>query len=150
MELISLGGSGWPLVSNGAVLRVQSKAKYGFGDLVVFCGARVQVCHRVIGKERIEGMDWYLIKGDANVDADGWVPAYRILGWVETVDGRPASGWFLRAASLAMASASLLQWRLYEWLFLSSVGVKLRRAEKSFGPHRSWLGHTDTFRHLGF
>ncbi|MCB0405690.1 MAG: hypothetical protein KDD51_12985 [Bdellovibrionales bacterium] len=145
MELISLGGSGWPLVSDGAVLRVSSMADYRFGDLIVFCGARVQICHRVIGKKRSAGMTWYLTKGDANVEADGWVPNYRVLGCVVAVGSRSTSVCSQRALALLMAVLSAVQWRVFEWLFRSSVGVRLRNLRERFWPRPVLVG---TYRYV--
>ncbi|MCB0417055.1 MAG: hypothetical protein KDD39_05365 [Bdellovibrionales bacterium] len=145
MELISLGGSGWPLVSDGSVLRVQSKSQYAFGDLVVFCGARIQICHRVLSRRFSDGIEWYLIKGDANLEADGWVPAYRILGCVVAMDQKSTDGFAHRVLSTLMAIASLAQWRTYEWIFQSFVGVRLRFVREKFWPSPLLVG---TYRYV--
>ncbi len=74
------------------------------GDIVVYCGNRHHVCHRVLLREQRGGFFWFFLSGNDPLRADGWIPAYRILAKVVEIDG-------------VNLSQSYLKWRIriFHW-----------------------------------
>lgn len=123
--LLAVGTSLWPFVRSGSRLELEtvSAEAYGPGDLVVYCGAGVQICHRVLRRKLEGGLYWFYLKGDGRAVADGWIPEYRLIGRVARLNGRSLAEWPLRALSRVFFWHSRLQSAAYEALFESRLGV---------------------------
>jgi len=110
----ALGRSMWPVIGHGTVLELEPLPAGGVfaGDLVVYAGNRVEVCHRVIRTRVVDGVRWHLLKGDAKLSPDGWLPEYRITERVRAIGGRRADGTLFRlAGALARGLALGTPWR---------------------------------------
>ncbi len=72
------GYSMWPRLADGALVRVEpcSGRSVRVGDVVLFQHEDRLVLHRVLRQATVR----VLLKGDACVNTDGWVPHDRILG----------------------------------------------------------------------
>lgn len=58
------------------------------GNIIVYCGNRHHVCHRVLLREHRGGIFWFFLSGNDPLRADGWIPAYRILGKVIEIEDK--------------------------------------------------------------
>ncbi len=142
-NLLGIGSSLWPLVKNGfeLTLRKVDIAKYRCGDLAVFDGKHIQVCHRVLKIKDERGLRWFFMKGDGKLQADGWIPAYRMQGRVEWINGTSLQRFPLKQLSLLFYWHSRFQWACYEALFLSRWGVRARDVRESVaGPRPVFSG----------
>lgn len=128
-----IGDSNWPLVRDGSALDVEGHGSRppARGDLVVFLRGDLPVCHRVLAVSRRPGEPArYLLKGDANLHADGWFAETAVLGRVVRVNGRPVDRFPFRALSAVAGANSLVQWRIASLVFASPWGRKLDAAWK--------------------
>lgn len=101
------------------------------GDIIVYCGNRHHVCHRVLLREQRGGALWFFLSGNDPLRADGWIPSYRISAKVIEIDGK-------------MLSQGALKWKirlfhchgLFELVFLHKIlgGRVARVFRKSMGP----------------
>lgn len=66
------------------------------GDIIVYCGNRHHVCHRVLLREQRGGALWFFLSGNDPLRADGWIPAYRIIAKVVEIDGQDLSHIFFK------------------------------------------------------
>jgi signal peptidase I len=75
------------------------------------------VVHRIVRRQRRGRLIWFLLKGDRNVTADGWLPAGALLGRVAAIQrpGGPVAwgGRMQRLAGVILAGVSLLGLRRY-------------------------------------
>ena len=136
MKLIGLGKSAWPSIHSGSELeicRVPSE-QLSVGELAVYCGAGFPICHRILYKRHEDKMTWFHMKGDANLESDGWIPEYRLIGRVERINGEEANLGLRRWQGLLLFRFSRLQHYLYESLFLSGLGLWLRSSRERLFP----------------
>lgn len=83
------GSSMGPFIKDGDVLEVAPLGKgwVRLGDvLLVEAGDGRWLAHRVIKTRRRNGERWFLLKGDACPDPDGWFDTKHFLGRVLIVD----------------------------------------------------------------
>jgi hypothetical protein len=123
-HFFATGASGLPLVADRSVLTVET-AGHPLprpGDLVVFRARGRLVCHRVLWHRRRRG---YLIKGDANLGADGWIEPGAIVGKVTAIDGESLSAWPSRAVQALLSVHGLVQYALFRAIFRSRWGMAL-------------------------
>jgi len=82
------GRSMWPTIRDGELLHVKpiGKGQLKLGEIVLFRHGGEFKAHRIIGRNR----DSVLTRGDACIDADGWIAIPEILGRVVAAesDGR--------------------------------------------------------------
>lgn len=83
------GGSMEPFIKDGDVLEVaplgEGRARHG-DVLLVEAGDGRLLAHRVIKTGRRGGERWFLLRGDACPDPDGWFDTKHLLGRVLIVD----------------------------------------------------------------
>ena len=112
---LGLGKSLWPFIRTQSILQFAAvePADLKLGDLVVYCGKKQSVCHRVLLKRQDPDGWWFFLKGDGNLHSDGWIPESRILGRVTHVDGRPVrTGFgFVFALGHFLYSRLWLKWK---------------------------------------
>lgn len=91
-----------PLISDQSLLEGEAIASGELrpGDIVVYCGPRRLVCHRVVLTRFGDGCWWYFLLGNDVLRADGWIPEYRIVARIVSVDGLPVSRWASRRSLL--------------------------------------------------
>jgi hypothetical protein len=123
-HMVGRGNSGFPLVPDWSAITVSEVPAdlLRAGDLVVYSADSGRVCHRLLRVKIIEGRHWFFLRGDANLWADGWVPAQRILGRVISVNGRSLSQRAFRTASRLLFYHAWVQQLLFHLLFLSAAG----------------------------
>jgi len=113
---IGIGPSLWPLIRSGSKLSFDPGAVCQVSDLVLYSERGISVCHRVLKKKKIKEHTWYFIKADGKIDADGWIPDYRIQGRLAAINHRPPS--FIRKMlSQIVFGLSWTQWTLYQFCF---------------------------------
>lgn len=112
------GKSLWPLAQPGCLVEISPiEGPIRSGDLVAYCGERSVICHRVLSV-RIHGQNqWFLCKGDGNLEADGWIPDYRLLGIVSKLDGKSIQRFSFWVLSHFFFFLSICQWKIYEKWF---------------------------------
>ncbi len=142
MKLTCLGPSQWPLLRSGSEIIVDPLVldELTPGDLVVYNREGTRICHRVL--ERV-GQGYYtqwLLKGDANFKADGWICREHLLGKVVQVGAFPVKHPLFRLASRVLFFHSRLQHRLYRGIFHSPLGLKIGRLKYRYlrAPVFSW------------
>jgi len=130
-----LGPSLWPLVKSGQSIEIEERPEHlKSGDIIVYAGLGIQVCHRILHEKTDSGLKWFFMKGDGKLEADGWVPSYRVMGKVVSVDGKSVCTPSFRLYSSALYWHSKIQWGLYEILFLSPPAKALGRVLKAALP----------------
>ncbi len=84
-----------PFIRDASLLTVDECAPSGVlpGDIVVYRGGDVFICHRVVLRRWQEGDPWVYILGNDPTRPDGWVRAERILGKVSEINGRRIPHW---------------------------------------------------------
>lgn len=126
-HLLCIGPSQWPVIRDGSQVEIcPVKADWlRAGDLVVHKGRGGQTCHRILYRKIVNGEPWYFIKGDANLNADGWMSQTQIVGRVVSVNGQSVDRKFFRFVSLFFYWHSRLQHRFYQLIFFSKTGRTL-------------------------
>lgn len=120
------GNSLLPLVDKKCLLEVerQSLSSIQPGDLIVFCAGKTLICHRALWRKKEKNHLWFFITGNHPMRADGWIPDYRIIGKVVSIDGKPIprlKNFFLRwhsAMEIAIIHKLLepIRWRHFPFL----------------------------------
>jgi len=109
-----------PLIAEGDRVLVERipREEVGFGDIVVFPGAGQLTVHRVLGRRRVGGREYFLEKGDHNFWA-GLVPSNDVVGRVGAIETSGAVLWLTsrrwRLLQRLLALYSYLTWRW--WTF---------------------------------
>ncbi|NUN11676.1 signal peptidase I [Candidatus Micrarchaeota archaeon] len=65
-----------PVLEKGDLVVIKKQSFYAEGDVIVFFDGQKFVVHRIISKDE----DYYLTKGDANTQDDGFVSTQSIVG----------------------------------------------------------------------
>lgn len=65
-------GSMEPSIMTGAVVVVQEASAYALQDVITFTSASADIptTHRIIGTEKVNGVEYFITKGDANEERD--------------------------------------------------------------------------------
>ena len=116
--LVCCGESQWPIIPNASLVEFnpQSCLPIKPGDLVVYKNSERVICHRVLFIRRTERTVEYLVKGDANLTSDGWIPASAVIGKITAINGVSTSSLVHRFFSLALFAHSSLQFGLVRLL----------------------------------
>jgi len=127
IKLLCLGPSQWPLLRNGSEIAVDPTSIDALktGDLVVYDKQGTRVCHRVIFGRGAGSTAQWLIKGDANFKADGWIHHHQIIGRVTRVGQTSVKHPLFSIPSRALFWHSRLQYLTYEAIFNSPVGRRI-------------------------
>ncbi len=131
---LCLGPSQWPIVRNGSEVRISPATQLRAGELVVFSGRGTRICHRLLKSKREGEKTLWLTKGDANLNADGWIAENQIAGRVIAVNGRSVNHLAFSVASFLLFSHSWIQHHLYQFIFFSRVGKKIGLLRIRFIP----------------
>ena len=65
-----------PIINRGDLLLVTSPKNAKIGDIVVYkvsVMGNIPIVHRLIGKETVNGKEYWVIKGDNNPSSDPWL-----------------------------------------------------------------------------
>lgn len=129
--MVVQGGSMWPALRPGDVVRVTPRERPTLGDIVAVrpAGAGFFV-HRVCGL-RADGA--LLVMGDHNAKPDGWFAPAHVVG---VITGVRRSGRFVPVPAALASASSGFRWRtrvsgrmrrLREWCRMVSQGRAARR-----------------------
>lgn len=83
-----LGGSMFPLIRSGDIVRVNAAADYSAGDVLLCAREGGWVAHRVVGIGTQEGRTRLVMRGDALPAPDPSVPVESVLGRVDAIERR--------------------------------------------------------------
>ena len=113
---LGVGPSLWPLFPSGSRVEVKPlpAEAYQVGDLVVYCGNQKERCLRIFGARQMDAMPWFFLKGDGEVEPEGWVPCYRLEGKVVGINGKCISEFPISLVSRFHFYRSKMQGWLYE------------------------------------
>lgn len=124
---MGLGPSLWPLVRSGDCLTSYPvcSAELREGDLVTYSQGGIKICHRILYKKVTDGKTWLFLKGDSRLIADGWVDADQIIGKLASVNALSVEAPRFRILSSLFFWKSKAEWKIFSFLFLSSIGKRL-------------------------
>ncbi|USN87799.1 MAG: signal peptidase I [Candidatus Nomurabacteria bacterium] len=65
-------GSMEPQIMTGAVVVIKESVQYGVGDIITFNNTDTEIptTHRIVGTESVDGVSYFVTKGDANEERD--------------------------------------------------------------------------------
>lgn len=65
-------GSMEPSIKTGAVVAIREVSVYNIGDVITFTSASSEIptTHRIVGSEKVDGIEYFISKGDANEERD--------------------------------------------------------------------------------
>ena len=115
---VGVGESLVPLLGPNSIVEYDSTQKeLGIGKLALYLGNRKTVCHMVLFHKWEGGIHWYFFKGNSILNVDGWIPEYRIVGAVDSINGVPITDKRARVRILNFYYRELFRYRLYQLCF---------------------------------
>jgi len=129
---LGLGGCSSPIIPHNCIINVErlDASKIAPGDILVYCGYKALICHRVILRKKTNDFFWFLTKPDNSLVDDGWIPEYRVIGKVKSINNKP----FCRTSfiSLLLLFRAFSQYVIFNYIFLSHIGVMLRKIRSRY------------------
>lgn len=100
-----------PIFRSGVLATITAKhGDFKLGDVVMYGKNKKIIVHRIVALRERAGKTEYLLKGDANLHYDGWVPAQDVFGLVTMISyaGRPG-------LNLTTKKATTLNYLMAHW-----------------------------------
>jgi len=144
LKLLCFGNSQWPLIRDGSLVEITPAAerKPAEGDLVAYRSGDRVICHRLLRRRIFDAREEYLMKGDSNPTADGWIQADSVLGRVARVNGRDLDLGWRKVLSRGLFLHSRLQSACHLYIggiLPSGVVRKLGRSKLLVRVMNPWL-----------
>ena len=85
---LGIGNSLQPIISPNSLIEIEfTNISRKMGELLVYTQKQKYIAHLCLFKKTVEGLQWYFLKGNSILEVDGWIPEYRIIGRISTVNG---------------------------------------------------------------
>ena len=123
--VLGFGDSLEPLVKPNSILEIDvTVASQSIGSLLVYTQKNRYIAHLCLFKKIFDGTQWYFLKGNSLLNVDGWIPEYRVVGRICSVDGNSISTFKWQFRLRFFWIVQLLRYATFQILFTRGLAAK--------------------------